>query len=121
MASAIDAQLNAMAAEINRKGAKAIDNETTLTNVEARPGKTLVYKYTLAVAKADMPPGALIQNIRPKLLDAYQHNHEMSFFRDNGVSVIYHYEDKAGEVIDEISIGPKDLSLLRRVASATLG
>ena len=106
-----EGQLRVLADQINEQGTKMIDEASRLDGAEALPNRTLVYKYSLITkTSTEIPPNALNQIVRPRLVQKYNTLPEMKFFRDNGVTLTYRYRDKAGQLIGDISVGPSDLT-----------
>ena len=108
-AKSVEAQLSLVAERVNKQEPVMIDEDTKLDGAEALPGRILVYKYTLSLARAELPANLIEQNIRPNLLEAYKAHPDMKTFREEGVTIVYRYKDRSGEAIGEVSVGPKDL------------
>jgi len=108
--NAADLGLKVSAAEINRKGPVMVDKDTRLEGAEVLPGHTLMYKYTiLSVTRDQVPPGKLEAALRPNILKSFKTSSEMASMRRLGVTLIYRYNDKNGELIGDVTVGPKDL------------
>jgi hypothetical protein len=106
----VEDQLRSAADQLNKQSGKMIDEVTRLEGVEALPNRTLLYKYSLITKTAsEIPADALKRNIRPNLVKVYNTHPDMKKFRDNGVTMVYRYSDKGGELIGEISVGSGDI------------
>lgn len=105
-----DYQLSRLAEQVNKQGPKMIDDDTRLEGVETLANRTILYKYSIVTKLAsEIAPDAINQNIRPNVVKAYNTLPDMKLFRDNGVTIVYRYKDKAGELIGDLSVGPSDL------------
>ncbi len=109
-APSIDQALVATASQLNKTLPMMVDKETRLDNTMAAPDKTIVYRYTLInMSAADIPKDKLISGVRPQVVTTYKTSDSMKDFRNNGITMQYHYSDKNGVAIAEFSVGPKDL------------
>jgi hypothetical protein len=105
-----EGQLSALADRINKQGHKMIDEITRLEGAEALPNRTLLYKYSLITkTSSEITPNVLEQVVRPNIVKNYSAHPDMKMFRDNGVTLTYRYRDKTGQLIGDISVGPRDL------------
>ena len=109
--SSPEGQVSALAERINQQGSKMVDEVTRLEGAEALPNRTLLYKYSLITKSAsEIPTDALDRVVRPDIVKKYNTLPEMKMFRDNGVTLVYRYRDKEGQMIGDISVGPSDLA-----------
>jgi hypothetical protein len=107
----VDEMLKLVADKINSQGGRVIDADTRLEGAEALPGRKLLYKYTIVTKSAsEVQLDALNGLIRPKLVKIYNSEPDMKLFRDNGVTIIYRYSDKTGQLVGDVSVGPDDLA-----------
>jgi len=103
-------RVRAMADQINKQGSIMVDTSTRLEAAEALPNRTLLYNYSLiSKTSSEISAEALNRIVRPDIVKKYNILPEMKVFRDNGITVIYRYRDKAGQLIGDISVGPSDL------------
>jgi hypothetical protein len=104
----LDANLNRVADELNKKLPMMVDGQTRLDQVSAKTG-TLIYSYSLPNQnKGDVDFSALQKILRPNIIANYQDNQTMKELRKWNVSLDYQYKDKNGESIGEILVTTKD-------------
>lgn len=108
----VEDRVRDLADQLNKQqGKKMIDEVTRLEGVEALPNRTLLYKYSLITkTSSEIPLDALNQSVRPNVVKMYNTLPEMKLFRDNGITIIYQYRDKVGQLIGDFSVGPSDLA-----------
>lgn len=106
----IERQLTAMAAELTSQAPTMVDEETRLDRVEAGPGRTLNYHYTLiTTGREDLDLEAFENVLREQLIEQYRDHPGMKPFRDEDVTLVYIYRDKAGDMLSQIQLSPSDL------------
>lgn len=104
-------QVRALADQINKQGSIMVDKQTRLEGAENLPNRTILYKYTLiAKTSSEVSAETLNRIVRPDIVNKYNTLPEMKMFRDNAVTIIYRYSDKAGQLIGDIPVGPTDLA-----------
>ncbi|MDD4921468.1 MAG: hypothetical protein PHS30_03210 [Bacteroidales bacterium] len=95
-----------VALEINNDCPVMIDEDTRLDSAKVQH-QTLKYYYTMVkVLKDSIDVQSLKENLEPVILQSVKTNPELKLYRDNKVTMIYHYSDKAGAIIMEIEITP---------------
>src|SRR6266516_97196 len=101
----VEDRVRDLADQLNKQqGKKMIDEVTRLEGVEALPNRTLLYKYSLITkTSSEIPLDALNQSVRPNVVKMYNTLPEMKLFRDNGITIIYQYRDKVGQLIGDFS------------------
>jgi hypothetical protein len=104
----LDANLNRVADELNKKLPMMVDEQTRLDQVSAKTG-TLIYSYSLPNEnKGDVDFSTLQKKLRPNIIANYRDNQAMKELRKWNVGLDYQYKDKNGETIGEILVTPKD-------------
>jgi hypothetical protein len=97
----VETKIQKMAADVNKGLPMQIDRVTRLDRVEAGPGKSYAYIYTLSVSSLSATEKNQLQaNVTSKALDAP----EMKSIFDAGVVVWYKYFDAKGAKLAEFSI-----------------
>jgi len=96
------------ASEINKNCPIMVDQETRLDNVIALPNNVYQYNYTLINRIKDSLNVEDIQNyFEPKILNNVKTDPALEIFRKNKKTMAFHYRDKNGEFILNISITPE--------------
>ena len=103
----IDKQLTETAKEMNKSCPMRVDEYTTLKSVVALPDKTIQYNYILDIPKAEVKLDTVKKYVFPGVLQNVKNSPEMKPFRDNKVTVNYHYTDKNGEFVTEYIVKPE--------------
>ena len=104
----VDAELEKVAADMNRGCPFQVDEITVLVNVKALPNKTIQYNYKLNdLTKTEINLDTVKKYVFPNLLKNAKENPEAKPFRDNDVTIRYHYDDKNGEFITEYVVTPE--------------
>jgi hypothetical protein len=103
----IDKQLMTVAMELNKSCPMILDKETRLDNAIALPGKKFVYNYSLINLSIDQVNiQQLREYIQPRVTNTVKTEPSMKMFRDNQVTMVYRYVDKAGVFVMEIPVTP---------------
>lgn len=96
------------ASEINKSCPMMADNMTRLDNVVAGTDKELQYNYTLiSIDRATVDTNSFKKAVEPLLINNVRTMPSMKAFRDQEVTIIYSYKDKAGLFITRIVITPE--------------
>ncbi|RKR09239.1 hypothetical protein C8C83_0859 [Flavobacterium sp. 90] len=103
----IDKQLTEIANEMNKSCPIRVDEYTTLKSVVALPEKTIQYNYILGLTKAEVKLDTVKKYIFPGVLQNVKNSPEMKPFRDNKVTLNYHYTDKNGDFVTEYIVKPE--------------
>ncbi|MFZ4620056.1 MAG: hypothetical protein ACOYNS_05835 [Bacteroidota bacterium] len=105
----VEEQLAAAVVEINRQCPQNIDDQTRLDSVSMGEGRSISYFYSLtALSQNEVDTAALRKYLFPRLVANAKTGSDMSFMRENLVSMVYHYSDKNGEKTLSFSIEPHD-------------
>lgn len=100
---------------INKDCPIMIDQETRLNNVMAEPGKEILYNITLLnydkeLFEKDSDKYITVEELRntnePIIINMAKTSPIVKSFRENKVTMIYHYSDKNGVFLFEIVITP---------------
>jgi hypothetical protein len=84
-----------------------IDEATRLDNVEALPGNTMQYNYTLVTLnRSEINTDVFIKGIEPSILNNVKTNQEMKFMKKMKTTLIYHYSDMNGEYVHQFTVTP---------------
>ena len=96
------------AIEVNKTCPMMVDKETRLNNSVALPGKILQYNYTMVNYElADIDTTKAKPLIEANIISAVKTSPKMKIMRDNAVTLVYHYADKKGVFITDITITPE--------------
>lgn len=104
----VDKILMNAAEEINRNCPIVVDEQTRLDNTVALPDNTIQYNYTLvniSVSETDMTK--LNAATFPNIINIVKTAPGMKLFRDNEVTVVYHYRDKNGYFASKLTVTPE--------------
>jgi hypothetical protein len=102
-----DEQLMQVSQEINKHCPFMIDQDTRLDNTIGGPGNSFTYNYTLVNYFAEeVDVDELKERIEPQMIMNIKTSPDMEQFRENNVTLLYKYRDKAGNFIFEIKISP---------------
>jgi hypothetical protein len=109
-ATTFDQVLMQTASTLNQSLPMMVDAETRLDNVAPGPGKNMVYRYTMInySKDANFSPTEFAAALRPVIRNQYLTSEGLKSFRDGGVTMHYHYSDKDGVYLAEITVGPQD-------------
>ncbi|HLV39132.1 zinc ribbon domain-containing protein [Xanthomarina sp.] len=103
----LDKVLMNVANEINKSCPIIVDADTRLDNSIALPNNVFQYQYTLInFLKSEIDIEEVKNIIEPILINTIKSSPEMKIFRDNRTTLAYHYRDKNGVFVLEISIAP---------------
>lgn len=109
-ANSTDGFLSLHVEEINKKTPIMVDDDTRADSAELLPDRTIAYNYTtVKLSRKDVPPDVVTTIIRPGLVEVYKNSPDMKPFRDEGVTLIYRYKDRDGELLGETTVGPGHL------------
>jgi flagellar hook-basal body complex protein FliE len=107
--SKFEQQLKEMAGDMNKNCPVAVDNETRLDSVQVLPKNEVMYDYTfINIPKSSVDVKKATESLRPVILSSIKSNADLKFFRDNKVTMSYHYRDKSGEFLFELTFTAKD-------------
>lgn len=105
----IGAKLQEVSTELNAKCPIQVDSETRLDGTHFSKPKTIQYHYTILSLEAQNPTVDLTKVERglhensQKNLDS---SPDMKLFRENDVTLQYHYKDKNGHLLFKFAINP---------------
>jgi len=103
-----DKELMKIANEMNKSCPMMMDSETQLDNVVVLPPKALQYNYTLInMAQESIDTVEMRGYLEPNIINIVRTDPQMQFFRDNKITINYHYRDKMGNYVLTISVIPK--------------
>lgn len=105
-----EGQVQAIADQLNSQRNKMVDEITRLDGAETLSNRTLLCKYTLTTkSSSDIVPDRFNAVVRPALVKRYNTLPEMKELRDCGATIIYRFKDKAGQLVGDVTVGPRDL------------
>jgi hypothetical protein len=85
-----------------------IDSDTRLDSAMALPEKVFQYHYTFVnLAKSELEIDTVRKYMEPGLIDNVKTNPDLKIYRDNEVTMAYHYQDKDGVFLLKISVTPE--------------
>lgn len=97
------------AEQFNSSCPRMVDRDTRLDSAVFIPANTFRYDYTLVNYTAGQVNGeALAGYLRPRIISNVSRNPEMKVQRDQRVTMVFHYRDRNGDFITEISLEPGD-------------
>lgn len=106
----VSKQLDNLANSINKRCPLVIDSSTTLNNCEAGSGNTLYFSYqNNSVNKDEVDTISLIVNSRKEMINRMKTDPSLAALKDNDVSMIAKYYDKASKYICSVVVTPTDL------------
>ncbi|MES2680018.1 MAG: hypothetical protein V4635_09045 [Bacteroidota bacterium] len=102
-------ELEIIASEFNRDGARMIDSETRIDAIEIKGTNTIVYKYTLVNLQAKhVDTTEFKQALMPGIISLIKLSPEMKKLRDRETNFEYFYQDKDKKFIYNFKITPQD-------------
>ncbi len=96
----VESKIEKLAREMNQKLPQQIDEVTRLDRVDAGPGKSYAYNYTVSIELSDAEKRQIQENITREVLAKA----EMKPIFDAGVTVWYRYFDAKGAKVLEFSV-----------------
>ena len=95
--------------QFNSSCPRMVDRDTRLDSAVFIPANIFRYDYTLVNYSAGQVAGeALAGDLRPRIIANVSRNPEMKVQRDQRVTMVFHYRDRNGDFITEISLAPGD-------------
>jgi hypothetical protein len=102
-------ELEIIASEFNRDGARMIDSETRIDAIEIKGGNTIVYKYTLVNLQVKhVDTTEFKQALKPGIISLIKLSPPMKKLRDRETHFEYYYQDKDNKLIYNFKIAPPD-------------
>ncbi|MBQ3259887.1 MAG: hypothetical protein IJA66_02220 [Alistipes sp.] len=108
---ALQQQIEVAAQLVNNSCPQKLNEQITLTSVQAKPGLILEYSATLnnVLAKdLNLSENTMLQ-LKQQMLDALQFDQQAYKMIQNGVSYKYKYYDSTGQFAYEVTICQDDL------------
>lgn len=108
---ALQQQIEVAAQLVNNSCPQKLNEQITLTSVQAKPGLVLEYSATLnnVLAKdLNLSENTMLQ-LKQQMLDALQFDQQAYKMIQNGVSYKYKYYDTTGQFAYEVTICQDDL------------
>ncbi|MFZ1935884.1 MAG: hypothetical protein WCB27_10205 [Thermoguttaceae bacterium] len=99
-ADTVEQRLEKVAADLNKNIPRQMDAVTRIDRVEAGPGRSLSYKYTISKTLTDAQKTQLKQTVTRQALN----NAQMQPLFDAGVTFCYKYYDSTGKSMLEFSV-----------------
>lgn len=104
-------QLDQTIYNLNSECPQQVDSETKLTGITGGQPLTVNYHYSLVnLDRANVDTSLFKKAMWPGLLAYIKVSEGLKTMRENGVTFIYDYHDKANHPICTIQIGPVDYS-----------
>jgi hypothetical protein len=105
--SAVQREIVRLSNETNKRLPMQVDAETVLVTTTPQTGNALMYHYKLPnVTAGELRPGFITEALKPAAVAGYKT--KMQNIRDLGISLIYQYSDKNGNLLESFTIGPND-------------
>ncbi|GEN77441.1 hypothetical protein [Chryseobacterium hagamense] len=108
----IDDDLKEVAANINKTAPQTLADGVRLDSVSAQPGKIFRYNYTLTDDTKEGVSPEQIETFKTSAkegaLQVIKTSPEIKEFRDNDVTMVYTYYDKAGKKTADFKITPEE-------------
>ena len=95
------------AIKINKQTPIKLDEETTLDSAVARGEKSFDYYYTLIYKADSVNKDTVAKYVKPTIIARLKSNPEMDYFRDNDVTLYYHYLGYDGLPAATLKITPE--------------
>jgi hypothetical protein len=96
------------ASQLNASCPIMIDKDTRLDNAAAMPNKVFQYYYTLVnVDQSEVNVDTLRKYMEPVIVNGVRTSPDLRAYRDNKVTMDYHYRDKNGVFLMKISVTPE--------------
>lgn len=103
-----DKRLVKMTNELNKNCPITISTDLVLKNVTVMSDKTIQYNYAfINLTKAEVKTDTLKKYMFPPILESVKSDPQAKVFRDNKITVNYHYSDKYGTFIINYLIKPE--------------
>lgn len=94
--------------QLNESCPVMVDEDTRLDNATVLPGNIFQYNYTMINSVRDEINIPELENyLEPLLVDNVKTNPDLKIYRDNNITMIYHYKDKFGEAVMKILVTPE--------------
>ena len=104
-------QLDQTIYNLNTECPQQVDSETKLTGITGGQPLTVVYHYALVnLDRANVDTTLFKKAMWPGLVAYIKVSKGLKTMRENGVTFVYDYNDKANHPICKILIGPVDYS-----------
>ena len=95
------------ASQLNASCPIMIDKDTRLDNAAAMPDNVFQYYYTLVnVDQSEVNIDTLRKYIEPLIVNGVKTSPDLKAYRDNKVTMGYHYRDKNGVFLMKIDVTP---------------
>jgi hypothetical protein len=93
---------------MNKQTPMQIDEYTRLDSVSAIGKTNFIYYYSLiGVDKTEVNLDTLNKYLKPSLIENIKNSPDLKVYRDNKISLDYHYYDKNGEFMSKILVTPE--------------
>ena len=103
-----DAMLRITAEKINERCPMMVDKNTRMDNVAALSNKKILHNYTLINnVVGDFTDEYLENEFGRILINKVKTNPGLSLWRENNVTLVYHYSDKNGVSVKQYTITPE--------------
>jgi hypothetical protein len=93
---------------LNKTCPSMADKDTRLDNAVALPDNVFQYNYTLVnLLKDSMDVEMFMLSVEPAMISNARANPDLQLFRDNKITLSYHFKDMAGNFVTRIKITPE--------------
>ncbi len=103
----VDKVLAKLADQTNRTCPLQIDEITSFDRIEAIPGRTLKYFYTVDCERDSLDVELFRENMIPVLLQNIQENKELKYLKNNSITFVHQYRDRHRETIAVFEFPPE--------------
>ena len=108
--TAFQAALVQESIDLNKALPKMEDKISRLDSTNVPHDHEFEYNYTILIdPTVTLDPAKFASVMRPIIVKSYRTNDGMSYFRQNGVTLVYSYSDSTGHKFAEIRVGTADL------------
>jgi len=105
--SAVQREIVRLSNETNKRLPMQVDAETVLVTTTPQTGNALMYQYKLPnISAGALEPGFITKTLKPAAVAGYKT--KMKDIRNLGISLIYQYSDKDGNLLESFKVGPED-------------
>ncbi|MBK7308602.1 MAG: hypothetical protein IPO01_09525 [Chitinophagaceae bacterium] len=106
--SAVNQNLFAAAAEINKKCPIATDENTRMDSATVFNEYMITYHYTIhTVSNKDIDLAKFKGSMQSAMDEKYKTDPQLKIYRENNIAVAYDYKDKAGDFLCYFIVGEK--------------
>jgi len=104
----IDTNLQLLSERINNKCPIIIDSKTVLLSTSVPCQKCFLYLYQLDFDSNTSNINEFVTNKKEFIINSVKTSKDMSYFKNNNITISYQYVDTKGNALTKIIISPED-------------